>query len=194
MAKKNKSPLNRKDLLNGIQKTKIKAVNLSFWEIIILISLLIISTSLLNPWFSLEYNQSSYWAFSKITGIVWYLSLIFIAINIFTIFSLSLKQKIKIFFNIFIEDSSLFLFSSLTLFILWVNTAVTLWWLQLFSSEIQFHSWIILYLLWSILFLFWAVLYKKTKKISGDAFLTNNSDNSSFNNTKKQKNTTKLPF
>jgi len=194
MATKNKHSIVRKDILNWIKKTKIKALNLNTWEIFIIISLVIISASLLNPWFSLEYNQTSYWAFSKITGVIWYYTVVCIIINLFTLFSLSLKQKIKTFFSLFIEDSTLYLFSSLTFFILWSNALITLWGLQIFSSEIQFHSWIILYMLWSILFLFWALLYKKINKNAWDTFLTNNSHQSSLNSTKKQKNTTKLPF
>ncbi len=186
--------LARKDVLNGIKKAKIKANNLNLWQIIILISFILILISLNSPWFSLDYNNTSYGAFSKITWIIWYLSSFAILLNLFIIFSSLMKSKIRLFLNNFLEDSSVFIFSSLLLFILWINERISLWGLQVFSSEITFHSGIIFYLLWSFLFLLGAFMNKKLEKQTKQMFLTHNSNESSHNSSKKWKNTTKLPF
>ncbi len=184
----------RKNLLNGIKKIKIKGSNLNIAQIIILLALFIIMLSLINPWISLDYNNNSYWAFSKIIWIVWYLSIIVIVINCFIIFSTLLKQKIKFLLNTSIKDSQIFIWSSLILFIIWIQITLSLEGLQIFSSQITFHSWIILYLLWSFLFLSGSFVNKKLQKSSTETFLTNNSTNEPLLNTKKEKNITKLPF
>jgi len=177
-----------------MKKTKIKANNLNIWQIIILVSLALIIISLTNPWFSLGYNNTSYWAFSKIVWIIWYFSIILVWLNIFMIFSVVLKNKIKLFLSHFLEDSSVFIFSSLLLFILWIQTLISLWGLVIFSSEIKFHSGIIFYWVGSFLFIVWSFINKKLEKQTQQMFLTNNSNHCSHNNSKKNKNTTKLPF
>ncbi len=189
-----KNTINRADALKWIKKIKIKTSNFNPGHIIILISLLIILTSLTLPWISIEYNNTSYWAFSHIVGITWFTALILIMMNVFIIFSTLLKQKIKLVLNYSWNDSSIYLGSAIILLLLWIQTLTGLKWLKIFSSDIAFHSWIVFFLIGSILFIFGSIVNKKLGKEDWQTYITNNSDEDSSIVPKNEKNTTKLPF
>lgn len=173
---------------------KIKSSGFNAGYILILISLFIISISLLIPWFSLDYNKQSYWVFSNIIWITWFVSIILVILNIFVIFSTHLKQKIKLQLNSSWKDSSIFFFSSTTLLILWVQWFVSLTWLKIFSSDIIFHSWITFFLIGAILFVCGSMVNKYLQKGFWETYITNNSHRDSSTNQENEINTTKLPF
>lgn len=189
-----KNTLNRADALKWIKKIKIKTSGFNLAHIVILISLFIILGSLTLPWMSIEYNNKSYWAFSHIVGITWFTALILIMMNVFIIFSTLLKQKIKLVLNYSWNDSSIYLGSAIILLLLWIQTLAGLKWLKIFSSDIEFHSWIVFFLIGSILFVFGSIVNKKLIKEVWETYITNNSDEDSDIVPKKVKNTTKLPF
>ena len=186
--------LKRKKILNNFKKIKIKTSSLGTSHIIILISLLLLLVSLLNPWVRIWSNWNTYGAFSSITWISGFLSVIIIILNLFVIFSKNLKQKITQAFGLYIKNSNIFLFSSLLILIIGIHTIVSLNSLTIFSSEIIFHSGIIFFLVGSIFFIFWSIMSCKSKNGPSDTFLTNSSNDSPQLDTNVNKKTTKLPF
>jgi len=114
--------------------------------------------------------------------------------NLFIIFSVILKEKIKLLLNYFWKDCSVFIGSSIILILLGIQTLTSLKWLKIFSSDITFHSWIIFFLIWSILFFVGSIINKRLNKKIWETYITNNSNQDSSTYQQKEKNTTKLPF
>lgn len=187
------SKLKRKKILNFINKIKIKFWNLGFAEYTILIGLILIIFTTLIPWFTLPYNWNLVeWIFSKINWIVWCFSIFLVILNIFTLFSIQKKDKIKLFFNIKIKDKIIYTFSSLLFLFMGINSLFTIKGLEILNSEIKIHSWITFYLIAWILFSIW-VFFKIRKKEKLTLISINESEDKEENKTKKQ-NIMKLPF
>lgn len=187
------SKIKRKKVLNFLQKIKIKFSSFWFSDYTILIWLALILFTVLIPWFTLPYNGNiTQWIFSKINGIVWYISIILIILNLFILFSVQKKDRIKLYFNIKIKDKTIFIFSSLLFLILWLNSLLTLKWLELLNSDIKYHSWITFYIIAGILFSLW-VFFKLKQKEENTLISINESEEKETKKNKKQ-NVMKLPF
>jgi len=188
-----KNKVKRKKLKNFLNKISIKIKKLNFSDYTILIGIILIIFSSLIPWFTLPYNWIiSQWFFSKLNWITWYVSIFLIFLNIFTLFSIQKKEKIKLFFNIKLKDKYIFSFSAIIFLILWINSIFTIKWLLILNSEIKIHSGIIFYIIASILFSIW-VFFKTRKKEKINIVSINESQKIKKKNPKKE-NIMELPF
>jgi len=187
------SRIKRKKIINFLNKIKIKTSNLDFSDYTILIWLVLVVFTTLIPWFTLPYNGTlTQWIFSKINWIVWYLSIFLVLLNLFTIFSIQKKEKIKLFFNIKIKDKFIYFFSSILFLFMWINSLITIKGLELLNSEIKFHSGLTFYLIAGILFSVW-VFFKTIKKEKLTLISLNEAEEDNYTKEKKQ-NVMKLPF
>ncbi|MDQ7009057.1 MAG: hypothetical protein Q9M94_02075 [Candidatus Gracilibacteria bacterium] len=195
----NKDKRKRKKILNFIQKIQIRFSSLGFSDFTILIGLALILFTILIPWFTLPYNGSiTQGIFSKINGIVGYVSILIVLLNLFILFSVQNKDKIKLFFNIKIKDKTIFIFSSILLLILGFNSLLTIKGLELLNSEIKYHSGITFYIIAGILFSI-GVFFKLREKEKNTLISINESEKKENSSTlseskDKKQNVMKLPF
>ena len=183
----------RKKALNFINKIKIKLASFWFSDLTILIWLFLVVFSMFIPWFTLPYGELTQGIFSKMNWIVWYFSVILIILNLFTIFSIQKKEKIKLYFNQKITDNSIYFFSSIIFLILGFNSLITIKWLDILNKDIVYHNWITFYIIASILFSTW-VFFKIRKKEKLTLVSLNESEEEQKIKTQKKWNVIALPF
>ncbi len=183
----------RKKTLNFINKIKIKLASFWFSDLTILIWLFLVVFSMFIPWFTLPYGELTQGIFSKMNWIVWYFSVILIILNLFTIFSIQKKEKIKLYFNQKITDNSIYFFSSIIFLILGFNSLITIKWLDILNKDIVYHNWITFYIIASILFSTW-VFFKIRKKEKLTLVSLNESEEEQKIKTQKKGNVMSLPF
>ena len=173
-------------LINNI-KFKIEAF--SFSKIIILMWVIIGYISIFIPW--IKTNTIDLWwnIFNEITYYSWVIISIILTIILFLLFSYNKKEKLKKSTNIIFRDYIIIVFLSIILFLLAINNLWVIAWLQTFSSEIKYWSWIIMLFISSIFLLAWAILLKN-EQASTSIYI--NDSREERNN--KSENNTKLPI
>ncbi len=186
--------IKRKKMLNFFNKIKIKFNAFSFSDLTILIWLSLIIFSIFIPWFTLPYWELTQWIFSKINWIVGIISIFLISLNLFILFSIQKKEKIKLFLNNKIEDKIIFIFSSILFIILWFNSLFTIKWLEIINNNIKFHSWLHFYIIATILFSIWVFFKVKTKEKITLISINESSEKEEEDWENKKQNVMKLPF
>jgi hypothetical protein len=94
----------RRNILKFFSKIHIKSTNFWFSQVLLLISMLLLLTSLFIPWFSLPLNNETYWIFSKIFGISWYIITIILIINAFFYFHIIINKSFASFLETLFEN------------------------------------------------------------------------------------------
>ncbi len=185
----------RRRLLNFLKKIHIKSWGLSFSEILFLSGIILVGISFFIPWFSINSNSINNTAFSPIIWVNGYVLLCFSIISIVLLFSQNLKQKVKLFLNTSVEDTHIYMLSSLLIVLSILNSIVILNGLYIFVSQISFHWGITTGLVWGIIMLGSSLFIHRNNCASPSeykihTFEENNSDNTITQTDK----TTKLPF
>jgi len=184
----------RKKILNFFLKIKIKSINLTFSKILILTWISLNILSIFMPWFSLPYNDlDSQTAFSRILWITGYLIILSSVINLFLIFSTSLKKKLKLFLNLTTNEKNLILIINSILLLIIINSALTIKWLNLFSNDIVFYTGITISITATLIMVLWSYMnYLKNEDNYWNLISVNESHSETINIKKDDK--IKLPF
>ena len=184
---------NKNNKLNYfIKNFKFKSLNLSFSKQIVLLWTIICFISLFLPWIKDIEKWLSWDSFYSLSWNIGFLLSIILIIPIFTIFSTSYKEKIKLYSDLSLKNHFLIITSGIFILSFSIISLSFINWLQTFFKNIIYWNWIILCMTsWIIILIWWLFIRKEYYKNNSEIILNKLNQNRKEIN---KKDNMKLPF
>lgn len=185
----------KRQLLQLIDLVKLKGLNLSFPQKLILFWTFIGFCFLFINWVSSTSSISDDTgnSFSNLVWMTWISLLIIHMIVLFLVFSKKNKNKIKLSIDSHIKDFSLIIICWIITEIFSINALFYTQWLQQFSSDIVYGNWIIWEIAaWIMIIVWWFLLRKEFYKNINKVYINESEDDSE--NQIIEENNMSLPF
>ncbi len=195
MNSRNNNPKNSlKQRINYFFKnTKFKSLNLSFSKQMVLLWTIICFISLFLPWIKDVKNDITWDSFYSLSWNIGFLLIIILILPIFTIFSTSYKEKLKLYSDLSLKNHFIIITSWFFILSFSIITLSFINWLNTFFENIVYWNWIVLCMTsWIIILIWWFIIRKEFYKNNSEIIL--NKLNKERENNKEEKDNMKLPF
>lgn len=186
----------KKNLELFFNNTIFKSMNLTIsWKIIVFWVFILIFSMFL-PWLKDMWENVREWnVFNKVLWINWLIFPIISLVIFFNLFSKKQKNKLKMWTNLTVNDSSLYITLWSIIILLTINSLVIANWLTIFQSEIVSSKWIIFAIISWIMIIAWGIINKKEwNKLDKQIYKNEAYEDSNVYEKKEQKDNLKLPF
>lgn len=190
----------KRNILNLLNLIKFKGVNLDNWWKIVFFWWIIVFVSLFFNWIESVNNDlfEGGNAFSWLIGLSWIIILFSIFYLFFNLFSISKKEKLKQYSNIYLSNYKISLIVWTITILLSLNSLFSISSLSIFTTDVIYWKWIILSITWWIILIAWWIIQKKFwSKTSSKIFLNNDSlmlNDKDEEKDEDNKSNMKLPF
>lgn len=194
MNTRNKNTRNKfkNDIKCFLVNFKFKSINLTFSKQIVILWSIVWLISLFMPWIKDVDKEISWNSFYSLTGNIWFLLVIILAMPIFVSLSTSYKEKIKLYSDLSLKNHFIIITSAIFIISFSIITLSFVNWLHTFFENIFYWNWVILCMTSGIIILiWWLIIRKEYYSESSEIILNKLNQNREM---VKQEDNMKLPF